>query len=171
MLIPWRVNVWWVRSFLNRAAWQVITENFQIEFLGSERVRELKWKVEHVDWEWQVEVLYLLGCPYFPCVSLCHALVGECLLLGGVLLKSRCYNVNPGLINPLPPPPPYTKRSRRCRRCSIDFSVTNPPEIKEHQGLRKTGQLIPTTQQENDCDWPISKWGGSNWGWFVAYPD
>ena len=35
-------------------------------------------------------------------------------------------NVNPGLINPLPP---YTRRSRRF---SIDFEVTNPPQIKRH---------------------------------------
>ena len=47
MLIPWRVNVWWVRSF-KRGAWQVITENSRLN-LGSERVRELKWKVENVD--------------------------------------------------------------------------------------------------------------------------
>jgi len=34
--------------------------------------------------------------------------------------RFKCH-VNPGLINPLPP-----RRSRRSRRCSIDFSVTNP---------------------------------------------
>ena len=66
------------------------------------------------------------------------------------------YNVDTGLINPLPP---YTRRSRRPRRFSIDFEVTNPPQLKRHLGLRTTGQLFPTTQQENYCDWPIPKWG------------
>ena len=37
--------------------------------------------------------------------------------------------------------------------------MTNPPQIKRHLGLRTTGQLFPTTQQENYCDWPIPKWG------------
>jgi len=62
-------------------------------------------------------------------------------------------NVNCGLVNPLP----YTRRSRRF---SIDFEVTNPPQIKRHLGLKKAGQLFPATQQENYCDWPIPKWGG-----------
>ena len=73
-------------------------------------------------------------------------------------------NVNPGLVNPLPPPPPYTRRSRRF---SIDFEVTNPPQIKRHLGLRTTGQMFPT-QQENSCDWPISKWG-SLIGWDLLH--
>ena len=62
--------------------------------------------------------------------------------------------VDTGLINPLPLP--YTRRSRRF---SIDFELTNPPQIKRHLGLRTTGQLFPTTQQENYCDWPVPKWG------------
>ena len=64
-------------------------------------------------------------------------------------------NVNTGLKKNSPPP---CQKVRRSRRFSIDFEVTNPPQIKRHLGLRTTGQLFPT-QQENYCDWPIPKWG------------
>ena len=75
----------------------------------------------------------------------------------GCIFRIYISNVNTGLQNTLPPSP--RQKVRRSRRLSIDFEVTNPPQIKRHLGLRTTGQLFPTTQQENYCDWPIPKWG------------
>ena len=65
------------------------------------------------------------------------------------------------------PSPPYTRRSRRF---SIDFEVTDPAQIKRHLGLRTTGQLFPTSHSTRKLLWLANfKIGGSNWGWFVEY--
>ena len=66
-----------------------------------------------------------------------------------IQLRPKLVKLNKGLINHLRA---RTTRSRRFRRFSIDFDVTNAPQIKRHLGLRTTGQLFPTTQQENYCD-------------------
>ena len=63
-------------------------------------------------------------------------------------------NVNPGSKNQ-PPPPLHQKVQKVFNRFWSDQS----PQIKRHLGLRTTGQLFPTTQQENYCDWPISNRG------------
>ena len=132
------------------------------------------WLVEYSCWYWIFRrfgcVVWMCHCflqPFFICqpwtLGSWNMPECQCVLNQGHLQISRSssylisfylFNVNPGLITPLPPP--YIRRSRRF---SIDFSVTNPPQIKRHLGLRKTGHLFPTTQQEDYFDWPISKWG------------
>ena len=83
---------------------------------------------------WRTRMHEILGCHYKI-----KSVWNRC--------KYKCCNVNPGLINPLPP---HTKRSRRF---SIDFEVTNP-----YYSTRKLLWLANF------------KMGGSNWGGFVAYP-
>ena len=93
----------------------------------------------------------------------CCCLVGGGRDLSGQGSKTTppplCLNPPPPLCLNSPPIPPLSARSGRSRRFSIDFEVTDPPQIKRHLGLRTTGQLFPITQQENYCDWPIPKWG------------
>ena len=75
------------------------------------------------------------------------------------------YNVDTGLIDPLPPPP-YTRRSWRF---SIDFEVTNPPPNKETSRPEDNWTTIPYYSTRKL--WLVnSKMGVSNWGGFVAYP-
>ena len=75
----------------------------------------------------------------------------ECFFLWCSGWWCRMIMSTPDYINP---PPSHTRRSRRF---SIDFSVTNPPKETS------------TIQQENYCDWPVSKWGALIGG-FVAFP-
>ena len=61
-------------------------------------------------------------------------------------------NVDTRLINHLPPHQKVQKIFNR-------FWSDQSPQIKRHLGLRTTGQVFPITQQQNDCDWPIPRWG------------